>query len=420
MAPARIDAERPLTEMGFDSLIAVELVTVLDLELGVEMQVLRLLQGITLSGLADAVLEQIAPATSRDVAPAVAQPAPAPVVSPVVAAPAAIVPTPVASNGAHAGNGAATNGHRAVEYASLDFSRWDLRQRVARRLVTAGFHTISRLHVEGTERIPTSGGVLVAMNHLSMLDAPMMFTIFARRATLFVNEKYQHAPVIGRLLDSVGQVIYVNPGSDNLSALDDGLAVLRGGGILGIGPEGRRSRTGALEKAQMGAAYLAVRTGVPVLPVATWGQERIAGDWRRLKRAPVHVRIGEPMQFAQGDPDPRTLADVTNRIMATLASMLPEQYRGVYAKCGITFSAKVRSDSSTTSCGTVPICITRMSSSTPMSTKRSTARRAAAGLPTMLSTCAPPSRSAIATRAPIRRAESRAISSSPVTGCVDR
>jgi 1-acyl-sn-glycerol-3-phosphate acyltransferase len=349
MAPARVDTERPLTEMGFDSLIAVELVTVLKVELGVDMQVLRLLQGITVTGLADYVLEHIAPGTatapaSKPVVVATAAPveeieAPKPAPAPKIEAPVVVAATNGNGNGNGNGSGNGNGAHHPpatpsrprVDYASLDYSRWDPRQKFVRGLVGVGLRAASRMHVEGLENVPKSGGVLIVVNHLSMLDMPMMFSLLQRRATLFVNEKYSKKPMFARFLDDIGQVIYVKPGDDNIAALEEGVTVLKSGGILGIGPEGRRSHTGALEAAHMGVAYLAARSGAPVLPIATWGQERIATEIKKLRRSDVHVKVGQPLTFPNASPDPRSLREVTGSVMSALAEMLPQEYRGVYS-----------------------------------------------------------------------------------------
>ena len=68
----------------------------------------------------------------------------------------------------------------------------------------------------------------------------------------------------------------------------------RTGGIVALGPEGHRS-PGGLTQGQTGVGYLASRAGVPVVPMAAWGQERLGVSWQRLQRAPVHVRFGPPV-----------------------------------------------------------------------------------------------------------------------------
>jgi 1-acyl-sn-glycerol-3-phosphate acyltransferase len=106
--------------------------------------------------------------------------------------------------------------------------------------------------------------------------------------------------------------------------------VLRAGGMLGLGPEGTRSPNG-LVRAHTGIAYLATQAGVPVIPLAAWGQEHIPSRLRSLRRAPVSVRIGAPIRFDDGVPDAARLRAYTDTVMSAIALMLPSEYRGVYA-----------------------------------------------------------------------------------------
>ena len=115
--------------------------------------------------------------------------------------------------------------------------------------------------------------------------------------------------------------------------MNQALELLRAGGAVAVAPEGTRSRTGGLQQGRDGAVYLASRTGAAIIPVAAWGQERAFDAWRRLRRPEIHVRIGEPILLPPGAERARTaeLHGYTDELMLTLARMLPEQYRGVYA-----------------------------------------------------------------------------------------
>jgi 1-acyl-sn-glycerol-3-phosphate acyltransferase len=109
------------------------------------------------------------------------------------------------------------------------------------------------------------------------------------------------------------------------------LAVLRAGGLLALSPEGTRSQTGALARGRTGVAYLAMLAGVPVVPIALWGQERMPARWRSMRRAPVMVRIGAPLRFSHREPDAGRLRECADHVMRSIAEMLPAEYRGVYA-----------------------------------------------------------------------------------------
>jgi 1-acyl-sn-glycerol-3-phosphate acyltransferase len=127
----------------------------------------------------------------------------------------------------------------------------------------------------------------------------------------------------------MGDAIYIRRGEGDTAALASGLAVLRAGGMLGLGPEGTRSTNG-LQRGLTGIAYLATQAEVPVVPLAAWGQEKISGHLRSLRRAPINIRIGSPLHFTGDAPDAALLRAYTDQVMMAIAAMLPTEYRGVY------------------------------------------------------------------------------------------
>jgi 1-acyl-sn-glycerol-3-phosphate acyltransferase len=99
-----------------------------------------------------------------------------------------------------------------------------------------------------------------------------------------------------------------------------------------MAPEGTRSLTRTLQRGKVGAAYLADRAGVPLLPVAIWGTERLPENVRRLRRTPVNMRVGRPFRLpGDGRARSRDLEAHTDLIMCRIAALLPPQYRGVYS-----------------------------------------------------------------------------------------
>ncbi len=194
-------------------------------------------------------------------------------------------------------------------------------------------HLLTRLEVSGREHIPASGPLIVAPNHLHVLDPVLVFSYVPLRMTAFAAEKWEGTPT-GWFLSLVANAIFVERGEPDRDALTRALAVLREGGVLGIAPEGTRSRGQGLLPGKDGAVYLASRSGATILPVAMWGHETATSDWLRLRRPRVTVRFLPPITLPANARNARTaqLQVYTDEIMLALAAALPPAYRGVYAE----------------------------------------------------------------------------------------
>jgi 1-acyl-sn-glycerol-3-phosphate acyltransferase len=108
---------------------------------------------------------------------------------------------------------------------------------------------------------------------------------------------------------------------------------LRKGDIFALAPEGTRSKDGRLQHGHAGVVLLALETGAPILPLAFWGSENWQRNLKRLRRTPFKIAVGEPFRITPGKshPDRAYRQAVTEEIMLQLASLLPLEYRGVYA-----------------------------------------------------------------------------------------
>jgi 1-acyl-sn-glycerol-3-phosphate acyltransferase len=205
-----------------------------------------------------------------------------------------------------------------------------------RHMLAFGYRAVARLEVEGHAHIPRAGGCLLVFNHLSNFDPHLIFTLMPRRdAGGLVAADYRRRPAARWLLERAG-AIWLERGRSDRQALAAALARLRAGWLVGLAPEGGRSRSGALGHGRHGAAFLAEHAGVPILPVAVTGTERIAAALPRLHRVPVRVRFGAPFRLPALDGVPRRerLAAHTDTIMHQIAALLPPAYRGVYAARG--------------------------------------------------------------------------------------
>jgi 1-acyl-sn-glycerol-3-phosphate acyltransferase len=108
---------------------------------------------------------------------------------------------------------------------------------------------------------------------------------------------------------------------------------LQRGWVVEISPEGRRNPTGALVFAKPGPAFLATRTGVPVVPIAFTNTENLAASLRRLRRPTVTIRVGKPFRLdpIAGPDRRRRLREAADEVLCRVAALLPPRYRGVYA-----------------------------------------------------------------------------------------
>jgi 1-acyl-sn-glycerol-3-phosphate acyltransferase len=204
---------------------------------------------------------------------------------------------------------------------------------IVRYILRFLFAVLTRTQACGLENIPVEGGAILAANHLSRLDAPLVFIHIERQdLTGLVADTYQKKPFF-RWLINTAHGIWINRQEADLQALREARQYLQAGGLLGIAPEGTRSRTGALIPAKTGVAYLADKASVPIVPIAIYGSEIAVRDMLRLRRPRITIHFGHPFllpPLQRGDRS-ASLQRNTDEIMCRIAAMLPPQYHGVYA-----------------------------------------------------------------------------------------
>lgn len=195
--------------------------------------------------------------------------------------------------------------------------------------------TLTKFQVENRENIPGEGGVLLTTNHLSRLDTPLLLAITDREDLVaIVAKKYRKMLFFRWVLSKVGTMVWMDRSKTDFSAMRDALEQLRQGAIVGIAPEGTRSRDSkGLLEGKPGAALMAARASVPIVPVGIIGSEKINQYWLKVRRPPVTIRVGEPYTLPEIDRDNRqaSLLRSTEEIMCRIAALLPPEYRGFYA-----------------------------------------------------------------------------------------
>ncbi|MEX0684139.1 MAG: lysophospholipid acyltransferase family protein [Dehalococcoidia bacterium] len=189
---------------------------------------------------------------------------------------------------------------------------------------------VASTDVKGKENVPRTGPVILAFNHMSNGDPPVLTGAMPRRLTWMVKAEWFKTPVVGQLFRLAG-MIPVRRFEADLQALRRAQEALEDGGALGMFPEGHRSGDKGLQKGEPGTALIALRTGAPIVPTAIWGTEHVKLPRDLLRRTRAHVRFGKP--FRLDTPDRITREAVlsgTETIMKEIAALLPEQHRGVY------------------------------------------------------------------------------------------
>ncbi|HUV16511.1 MAG TPA: lysophospholipid acyltransferase family protein [Pelolinea sp.] len=191
-------------------------------------------------------------------------------------------------------------------------------------------------HIEfiGADNIPPAGGVILAINHMSHIDTPVLFVNLRRPdITALVTTKYQERPFI-KWFTETAEGIWINRDIADFTAIRKAAAALDQGLALGIAPEGTRSKTAQLQEGKPGTVMLALKSGAPIVPVGITGTEDALKKLTQLRRPHITVRFGEAFSLPEFPPGKRSeeLKRWTEILMHRIAELLPESYRGVYAK----------------------------------------------------------------------------------------
>jgi 1-acyl-sn-glycerol-3-phosphate acyltransferase len=192
---------------------------------------------------------------------------------------------------------------------------------------------VAKVEFEGLEHIPTKGGIIVATNHLSRVDIPVLFLTPNRPdITALVTDKYQAYPLFKFIVDTAG-CIWIDRTKADFSAFRAALDVLKQGLALGISPEGTRSTRGELQEGKPGTILIADRARVPIVPVGLSGTHKVQPSMLRLRRQRVVARFGPAFSVPPIERERREeqLKQYTEELMVRIAALLPAELRGFYA-----------------------------------------------------------------------------------------
>ena len=183
------------------------------------------------------------------------------------------------------------------------------------------FFTVFRARVYGRENIPQEGAVILAANHASNIDPPLMASLIDRPVSYMAKIELFENPIFGAAIRHC-HAFPVKRGESDRGAIKAAVNVLKEGRVLGLFPEGTRSKTGELQKAEAGVALIAAMTGAPIIPVAILNSHRIFANGGLLPQ--LRIMYGAPILF-QGDRKSKEALDgFSAEIMEHIARMRDE------------------------------------------------------------------------------------------------
>jgi 1-acyl-sn-glycerol-3-phosphate acyltransferase len=197
------------------------------------------------------------------------------------------------------------------------------------------FHLISDVHIIGLENIPKNGSYIIAINHISIIEPPLVIAFWPKAPEAVGAREIWERKGQASLARFYGG-IQVHRGEYDRQVIESMIQVIQAGHPLLIAPEGGRSHSPGLRPALPGVAYVVDKSEAPVLPVGIIGStDDFLHKALRLRRPVLEMRIGEaitlPKIEGRGEHRRESLKRNADTIMYKIAELLPSGYRGVYA-----------------------------------------------------------------------------------------
>ncbi len=184
-------------------------------------------------------------------------------------------------------------------------------------VVSPLLHAYFRGRIEGAEQVPQTGPLVVASNHASFFDPPLVANCVRRPVAFMAKEELFEVPVLKQAIELYGAYPVKRDAADR-SALRAAMQALKDGWAVGIFLQGTRTPDGQITDPKLGAAAVAAQLQAPLLPISLWGTERILPSGSKLPRpVPVTVRIGAPLEPPRSKQRAELMA-VTQRCAAAI------------------------------------------------------------------------------------------------------
>lgn len=188
--------------------------------------------------------------------------------------------------------------------------------------------------IRGRENVPLTGPLIVAANHVHLVDPVLLGSTFPRWITYMAKQELFRYPFVGPFIRWAQAFSIPRGGTikDQRKVLEQARNVLSQGLALGVFPEGKRDHDGRLLPGKSGAAVLASQTSTPIVPVAITGTEKLTGVSWLWRRSLIVITIGQPFSVpaVEGRLSRSQSRALTDMLMRRIAALLPEEYRGAY------------------------------------------------------------------------------------------
>jgi len=213
--------------------------------------------------------------------------------------------------------------------------------RISRVLAGPFLHTLWRPEIVGSEHIPPTGGAILASNHLSIVDSIFLPLMVDRPVTFAAKSEYFTGTrpidrLTGAYMRATNQLsVDRDQARAGLDMLEAALGLLRQGDLFGIYPEGTRSPDGRLYRGRPGVGWLALNSGLPVIPVAMSGTDHVLPPGRKVPRVgKIKIQVGKPLTFEAALALPsasRQRRAITDEVMTAIQSLSGQEYVAMYA-----------------------------------------------------------------------------------------
>jgi 1-acyl-sn-glycerol-3-phosphate acyltransferase len=196
-----------------------------------------------------------------------------------------------------------------------------------------GLEAMCRIEKQELVKVPPKGPLIAYANHIGMVEVPILFTELLPRPVTGIAKIESWDNWFLNWIFNLWEAIPIRRGEADMEAMHSMLEALEKGYILGLSPEGTRSKDHSLLKAHPGVVVLALKSGAPIMPIAHWGGENFSQNLKHLKRTDFHIRCGRSFYLdSQGQRVTKEIRQqMVDELMYQIAALMPPEYRGVYS-----------------------------------------------------------------------------------------